>query len=901
MTRLFARMVAVGLVAGVSLLLSAHDGTAQEMALVTRGPKFLVPGPSTGSQPVEVDAARVTTLRRKVSLDLNNVRLSDALDAIGRQAGIHFVYVRSVLPADSLVQFSSESITVAAALTELLLDAHVNVLVSGSNQIALVRGAPAPLQTGVVAGRVTDGKTGTALAGATVVLEGTPKSATAAGDGRYRIIAVAPGTYTVRARYIGYAPGSASVTVAADQEATADLALDKSTQRLDEVVTTGTVVPTEVKALTTPITVITSEDLTRDNVQRVDQVFRGQVPGGIAWDFGPSDIISEISVRGSSSLSVSPSIKTFVDGVELASSQYITAIDPTSIDRIEITRGPQASTLYGAGALNGVMQIFTKKGQLGLHRPEVIGKLSVGSVTGFNGQSAAVQTDNSVSILGGGNQTSYSLNASYRHIGDWVPNYRWNDWGLAAGTQTTQGPLTLSGSARYAGKYFDAAWDTRFRSLLPFSQPPYSAQRLRQQTYGLTATLQATRTWQHTLTLGYDQNYDANYNTQPRFTTPADSFLSLTTFHDARTSLLYHTDLSLALTRTLAAVVTAGVNYQNEDTFQASTANATTVIGTIDGAVSDSRRLTSGTGYFGQAQISLADRLFLTGGVRAETNDNFGESFGTAWSPRVGAAYSLRVGRATAKFRASYGESIRAPFAFERNGSLVPGFLVVLPNAVIAPERQRGGDGGVDLYLGRASLGVTYYSQRATDLIELVQLPTPPGGLLTFQSQNLSRVRNYGWELEAHLPLGPVQVGGTFSITNSTVQGLPAAYTGDYQVGDQVLGIPHTSGGATVTYTPLSQTTVTASLTYFGHWINMDNVAYYGFLYGGQPYRGSTRDYWLQYPTVTKLSVGVSQGFTRSVTAFVRAENIGNSLRAEETNVNLSTPRSLLVGATVRY
>ena len=73
------------------------------------------------------------------------------------------------------------------------------------------------------------------------------------------------------------------------------------------------------------------------------------------------------------------------------------------------------------------------------------------------------------------------------------------------------------------------------------------------------------------------------------------------------------------------------------------------------------------------------------------------------------------------------------------------------------------------------------------------------------------------------------------------------------------------------------------------------------FLYGGQPYRGSTRDYWLQYPTVTKLSVGVSQGFTRSVTAFVRAENIGNSLRAEETNANLSTPRSLLVGATVRY
>ena len=45
------------------------------------------------------------------------------------------------------------------------------------------------------------------------------------------------------------------------------------------VVVTGTVVPTEAKALPTPISVVTAEDFDRQNLQRVDQVFRGDVPG----------------------------------------------------------------------------------------------------------------------------------------------------------------------------------------------------------------------------------------------------------------------------------------------------------------------------------------------------------------------------------------------------------------------------------------------------------------------------------------------------------------------------------------------------------------------------------------------------------------------------------------------
>ncbi len=872
----------------------------QGVELAARGPRFLavVPGSTT-----PVDASNAAILQRRVSLDLAQVTVAAALKEIGRQANLAFLYSRSLLPAERTVSLEVKNLTLAAALTEVLLGTGLDVLVSPDGQLALIRKPlerKAPVQSGAVTGRVTDVKTQTALAGATVVVQGTSHSATTGNDGRYRIAGVAPGTYTVRARYIGYAPGLASVTVNADQEATADFTLEKSAQRLDEVVTTGTVVPTEVKALPTPISVITADDIQRQNLQRVDQVFRGMVPGATAWDEGPRDYFTTINVRGTSTLIDNPGIKTFIDGVEVADPQYITTIDPNSIDRIEITRGPQASTLYGAGALNGVMQLFTKKGQLGLTRPEVVGKVSAGGVGGFDGRSSALQTDNALSIMGGGATTSYSIGGSYRHTGEWVPSYTSTNWGLSAGAQTTQGPLTLSTSARYADKTLDEPWDTRFQAYTYWSRPFYQTDRVRQQTYGATASLEATHNWRHTLTLAYDQTYLSTYSTQPRFTTPADSFLSLFAQHQAKTSLLYHTDVSVRLGRAAAAVVTAGINYDAYDGVSSSTSDATRTTGSVDGTVSEQRTPWTTTGYFGQVQISVAEQLFLTSGLRAERNANFGTDFGTAWSPRVGAAYVLSFGPATVKLRASYGESIRAPDPGLRDAVVSP-LSIQLANPALAPERQRGVDGGLDLNVGRASLGVTYYNQRAINLIDLITVPTPPDTPPTYQFQNLDRVKNEGWEFEAHLPVGPVQVAGTYSITHSTVQQLPPDFAGDYQVGDQILMTPRASAGASVSYSLLPHTTLTGSMTHIGHYTGLDFAALYGVFYGDQPFRGSFRAYWMEYPTVTKFAVGVSQVLSKGLTAFVRAENVGNNLRSEQTNTSISTPRSVVVGANLRY
>jgi outer membrane receptor protein involved in Fe transport len=884
--------------AAVTVALCAPRIEAQELAMAK--PRFIATWVAPGEPD---DASGASVLQRRVSLDLRDVPMGVALRQVASQAGLDLSYDKSVLPVARRVSLHAQELTVVAALTEILVESGLDVAVGRGGQLGLVRKMPAAAaDSGAVAGRVTDAKTGAAVVGATVILERTSLSASTDNDGRYRIHQVAPGTYTVRARYIGYAPGSASVTVKPDQEATADFALEKSVQRLDEVVTTGTVVPTAVKALPTPISVITAEDIERQNIQRVDQVFRGQVPGAIAWDPGPIDDFSAVMVRGASSLGSDRSIKTFIDGVEVADPTRIATIDPNSIDRIEITRGPEASTLYGAGALNGVMQIFTKKGRPGLKRPEVTAKLSAGGVGGYDGQGTAIETDNALSVLGGAAQTSYTLGGWYSHMGQWAPSYRSSGWGGSGGGQTTQGRLTLSGSVRYVDKSRDYPWDTRLQSYVGFNRPNFQTNRIRQQTVGVTASLEATHNWHHTITLGYDQTYYDYHQTQARFTTPDDSFLVALAQHQAKTSLMYHTDVTLHLGAAVAATVTGGVNHDAYDDVESFTRGATRTVGNLDGSTVAAHNPWTNTGYFAQAQFDLAERLFLTGGLRAERNDNFGADFGTAWSPRVGASYVVGRGPATLKLRASYGEGIRAPLPGQRGGQQL-GYAQYLPNPALAPERQRGGDGGIDFYWGRASLSATYYSQRALNLIDLITIPTQPDALSTYQYQNISRVKNEGWEFMGQLPLGPVQVAATYAITNSTIQQLPADYPpGGYQIGDQILATPRSSAGASVTYSPLPHTTLTASMTHIGHWTNWDFMSYFASLFsGGQPYLQPARAFWIEYPTVTKFAVGASQALTTSVTAFVHVENLGNNLRSEQVNTNIPTPRGVLIGANVQF
>jgi outer membrane receptor protein involved in Fe transport len=895
MSTVAASVAAIGLV-------PVRPAHAQVVAAATyeRGPRFLL---ATATKVVPMDASKTPVLARRLSLELEGATLKQALAEIIDQSGLRLAYSDDVVPLQRRVHLRAEAITAAAALTDVLFDAGVDVVFKPDGSAALVRRAPAvPVQEGVIAGRVTEKAGKVPLVGATVLVEGTRYGATSGNDGRYRIASVPAGAYTVRVRYIGYAPGTASVTVSADQEAAADFALEKSAQRLEEVVTTGTIVETEVKALPSPITVITAEEIREKGITRVDQLFRGEVPGVVAPDQGSSDDITRIFARGGSDLFGLGAIKTYVDGVETSSS-FLSTIDPNSIERIELIRGPQASTLYGSEALNGVLQIFTKHGAAS-RNPVVEGRVAGGAIqTQWVSDKAAPTYRGNLSVSGGTDAFSYRVGGGRLYKGEWLPEYRDAEDNLNGSLRSVQGWFTaeLSGRLQYQhrGSPSLPVFKTYVDVVPSFGVP--AATDLNYQSTGLALTLraQATPHWQHTLTLGTDRLLQEFVQRAPHLVTPDDTLLETFSADGQELTFQYTTTLQGPLARSLAGSLTAGVNVSSSKgiTLEAFAPTTNGSLGTE--AIFLFRTVIQNRGYFAQGQLAIADALFLTAGVRAEDNPNYGQNYGLAWAPRVGVSYVRPLGGVTFKARASYGKSIRAPFTDARDGSVNAQFIY-LPNPNIGPESQRGVDAGVELYAGGwGTLQATYYDQTAGDLIDQVLIT--PGVVSTYQFQNIGEIKNRGVELQGSLsPWRWLTLSGNFAVTTSKVQRLSPAYTGDLQVGDQLLSVPKHTGGANLRLAG-GGWTANLGMVAFGSYTGLDIVKDFDCFFRGTGCGASGRDRWSRYPGFAKFRAAVSRSLDPELTAFLNAENLGNSYALEGSNYNVSAGRTTSLGLEFRF
>src|SRR5438093_8430158 len=139
------------------------------------------------------------------------------------------------------------------------------------------------------------------------------------------------------------------------------LAAQEQARDLDPVVVTATKLETRAEQLGASVTVVPGDDVQRYHYETVEDVLR-TVPGVEIPRSGSIGKLSNISIRGANANQV----QVLVDGVRVKSPTTgqadLSDISPDLIERIEVIRGPQ-STLYGADAIGGVVNIITKKGK----------------------------------------------------------------------------------------------------------------------------------------------------------------------------------------------------------------------------------------------------------------------------------------------------------------------------------------------------------------------------------------------------------------------------------------------------------------------------------------------------------------------------------------------------------
>ncbi len=234
-------------------------------------------------------------------------------------------------------------------------------------------------QDKTISGVVTD-EGNIPLPGVNILVKGTTNGTQTDFDGKY-IIQTDSGDVLVFS-YIGLKTTERAV-------GTSDIInvqMQEDAQTLEEVVVTGVGAPTAKRRTAIAVESVKSKDLKPAPAGDLSQALIGKVPGArIQSTSGQPGQQQSILLRGINSLSNSQPM-ILVDGVQINTDNIangaevdpngndtnvtsrLADLDLADIERVEVIQGAAAGTIYGAQGANGVIQIFTKRGEAGKAR-----------------------------------------------------------------------------------------------------------------------------------------------------------------------------------------------------------------------------------------------------------------------------------------------------------------------------------------------------------------------------------------------------------------------------------------------------------------------------------------------------------------------------------------------------
>lgn len=207
-------------------------------------------------------------------------------------------------------------------------------------------------QSGKITGTLYDKDTDEPLIGATVGIQGTTKGAITDVDGNYLMLNVAPGTYILEARYIGYAKVVVEeVVVRTDLTTTQDFRLVLESFEGEEVVVVAQR-QAVIKDITSSEARVSSEEIAKLPVQEVTDVIQLQAGVNVSNN-------GAIHIRGGRASEVS----YVIDGIRVTDDYDGSAgvrLENESIQELQVISG-SFNAEHGQ-ALSGVVNVVTKSG-----------------------------------------------------------------------------------------------------------------------------------------------------------------------------------------------------------------------------------------------------------------------------------------------------------------------------------------------------------------------------------------------------------------------------------------------------------------------------------------------------------------------------------------------------------
>jgi TonB-dependent starch-binding outer membrane protein SusC len=801
------------------------------------------------------EAPQNSILSAPAHLNVEDVPLEAALRELTSATGILLAYSPTVLRGTRLVTCTCPDAGVRDALETLLIGTGLEFAVIAGHLIIRRKHTPqgaltpgnsarngpadpsgsvyarprvrAPInlmQTGEIRGQVFDARTRQPLSTVQVYIQELDLGVLSREDGSFFLANVPVGTHSLRARRIGYGEAVKEVVVQANQVAVATFEIAQQALALDEIIVTGTAGQARRREVGNTISQIRVDNLVAPAVN-TDNLLAAQAPGvNVRMTGGQTGAGAAIRLRGNTSASLSNQPLVYIDGVRISSEGLMAQvpaggrrvtpvharsplndINPSDIERIEVVKGAAATTLYGAEAAAGVIQIFTKRGDPGTVQWTARVDQGIASLDKFGPpEEPYMKMDRwlrtghtqrySLSLSAGGDQMRYFVSGLLEDTdgvlpNDWQKRYaargnfgfnaspnfriRWNtslnhDEIQNTPMQNTVFSLALN-AMRFPQSYVSTNQLEDVDQVLGYELKTY-ADRL---TTGITLEYEPRPFWSNRVIVGYDIAASEMRQVMP-FGIAMMPFGSLSAVSWRREilSVDYVAALNWRLANDFRTTFSWGAQaIAQEDKSIGGYGEQFAGPGdqVVDNAAlnssSENRQRTVGGGLFVQSMFDIKDRYFVTLGTRVDGNSVFGENLGLQMFPKLSASYVVSdedffrdglLGIEQLKLRLAWGHAGRAPGPFDAlrtwQAARWEGRSAFLPlnvgNPDLGPERTVEIEYGFDasLFQDRMTVEFTRYSQETRDALFPV-LEVPSYGFTGTQLRNVGTVSNKGIEL----------------------------------------------------------------------------------------------------------------------------------------------------------
>ena len=485
------------------------------------------------------------------------------------------------------------------------------------------------------------------------------------------------------------------------------------------------------------VTVIRADAIQQMPVNSIDELLR-YLPFMEIQSRGAFGVQSDILMRGGTF----NQMLVLLDGMRVNDpltghfNSYI-PVSVVEIDRIEVYRGP-ASTVYGADAVGGVVNIITKSFLPGKAEDRLEGR-----VEAWYGQHELFRTNTGFNMKKGRWKlgTGISYNASKGH--PLASDSLRGDFRL--GTVSLSLAVDLSENIQLAVR---SAFDNRlFSAQYFYTNSPWDLSR------------EQVKRWWNQFQLKWQLDRSNSLTLQAAYVSTTDSFL----FNPAFPANMHKTRYQ---------------QYQANHLYQSESG-----LRIASGAQVDHKEIVSNdrgdrthlhTGIYSMLSYTLPVELSLSGGLRLD----YDEVYGIELMPQVNLAYMT----GDWVFRGSAGRTIRSPDFTERfistglEGPLAPGRN--LGNPFLVAERAWSMDAGFDRRLGQdIEFGMTGFYRFSRDLIDYIVTPAEdiPDGDNLFPEEEYFFAQNIGlmntWGIESWL-------SGKHSLQNETAIDWGFSYQG---------------------------------------------------------------------------------------------------------------------------